>query len=289
MTDTASPAHPTYRFGWVPSTDASPRFPSVKTMSRLGRNPIAPAVDMRPAVLAAALFGPTAGGDAILDQGGSSACVAHAGSIAWRTFLFGEALAGRLPNSELDKIDLPSRLAGYQGARRVTGNEHEDEGTQIQAWFDFASRIGLPNEHDPELDLAFDPSRVLENVIDSSYVQRASYDNRHIEGVNRLDDGISGSALEAAIDEALSNHEPVVIGCPLDAQIFSLRPSDVYKRGTGWVGNHAMALFGYDPVRRAYLMGNSWGTGWCDGGFGWLSKDWVLDEARDIHRFRITL
>jgi hypothetical protein len=36
-------------------------------------------------------------------------------------------------------------------------------------------------------------------------------------------------------------------------------------------GDHAMVLVGYSERRQAFKVMNSWGTGWGDGGFGWVS------------------
>lgn len=278
-------------FGWKPSGStpaAVTRYAKAPGQAaRVGRAPIATNVDLRPAVLAARQYGPTAGWTPILDQGPTSSCVAHAGSVAVRTHRFAEALARGASNSELDAIDLPSLLFGYKGARRGTGNEHEDDGTQIQTWFDFSSKVGMPDEHDPALGLAFDPSRINENVVDDALVLRAAHDAKGIEGVERLDaPGIVGADLEALIDEALSNREPIVAGFPLDAGFFRLAAGEVYRRTGAWEGNHALAIIGYLAAQRAYIAVNSWGDAWCDGGFGLLSKDWVLDQGADIHRFR---
>lgn len=48
------------------------------------------------------------------------------------------------------------------------------------------------------------------------------------------------------------------------------------------VGGHAVIAVGYDDARMidgrkgALLIRNSWGTGWGDGGYGWLPYDYVL-------------
>lgn len=53
---------------------------------------------------------------------------------------------------------------------------------------------------------------------------------------------------------------------------------------------HAIAAFGYDDAKKitntrckksstgALLIRNSWGTGWGDGGYGWLPYDYVVNE-----------
>ena len=36
-------------------------------------------------------------------------------------------------------------------------------------------------------------------------------------------------------------------------------------------GGHLILVIGYDDTKQAWLIKNSWGTGWGDGGFGWIS------------------
>ncbi len=47
------------------------------------------------------------------------------------------------------------------------------------------------------------------------------------------------------------------------------------------VGGHAIAIVGYDDDKKAFRMVNSWGPGWADGGFLWLSeaflKEWAME------------
>ena len=280
---------PTYRFGYLPSDAHSVAFPSIRAVSRDGRRGAVETSDLRRNVDIARAIGAAKGKGAILAQGDAGSCVAHAGHIAWRTRLF--FLAGA-DERKLASVDGPGLLAGYLGARRVSGDQNWDNGTQIQAWCDYAQRLGLPPEHDASLGLAYDAARVLEHLepgavpcLDRADVQRAAHDYKLIDGVHRLDAGLGRLELRDAIDEALSNDEPVILGVPLDVNIFSLRPGQVYRRERPLVGRHAWTLVGHD--KENYRVVNSWGEEWCDGGYGVLSKAWVLDEAKDIHRFEV--
>ena len=47
-------------------------------------------------------------------------------------------------------------------------------------------------------------------------------------------------------------------------------PKDVFDEGQQGVINHAVLLVGWDDVRQAWLIKNSWGTGWGIGGYVWV-------------------
>lgn len=48
----------------------------------------------------------------------------------------------------------------------------------------------------------------------------------------------------------------------------------VYKtKSKNTVGGHAVALVGFDDVKRAWLIKNSWGEDWGEKGFAWISYD----------------
>lgn len=63
----------------------------------------------------------------------------------------------------------------------------------------------------------------------------------------------------------------------------------VYKHvGGSYMGGHAVSLVGFDDVKRAWLIRNSWGAEWGENGFAWISWDdtsgiasdtWALDVS----------
>jgi hypothetical protein len=54
-------------------------------------------------------------------------------------------------------------------------------------------------------------------------------------------------------------------------------------------GGHAVTVTGYSTVagRRYFLVHNSWGTGWAEGGYAWISAEMLRDRLNDA--FVITL
>jgi C1A family cysteine protease len=55
---------------------------------------------------------------------------------------------------------------------------------------------------------------------------------------------------------------------------------DTYRRETAR-GGHAVALVGYTPDR--FVVRNSWGTGWGDGGFGYASLSYAQDAFTEAY------
>jgi hypothetical protein len=272
-------------YGWKPSNQNTVQMPSLRAREQelLARAVLA-SVDLRHFVECAEDVGATAGQSPIFDQGPSSSCVANAGSMAVRSKLFVlcEDVEGALAKEEARaKVDAPSRLCGYQGARRVDRSERLDGGTHLQSWLDFGHRVGIPRENDPLLEIAWDPERVLENVCDGPAVTHAAYDSRLVKAAHRLDDGRSRTELKAAVQAILSNLDFVIFGIPLCVDFGRLTPGQVYTRQKPLIGHHAMCVVGYDA--RGVLVVNSWSRGFCDRGYAWISWDYFLDAAWDIH------
>ena len=83
----------------------------------------------------------------------------------------------------------------------------------------------------------------------------------------------------ALLKAALAAGNPVFIGLKTHDNFYRLGSSEVYDGGKGaFRGGHAAVLVGYDDNRAtpggksgAYRIYNSWGVGWGDRGYGWIS------------------
>lgn len=92
------------------------------------------------------------------------------------------------------------------------------------------------------------------------------------------------------IKTELYKGNPLVFGMPIDDAFYKLRGSDVYDKQGGSVhGGHAMAIVGYDDSKTspsgdvgAFKIINSWGTGWGDKGYGWISYRMFMSLAPQI-------
>lgn len=75
---------------------------------------------------------------------------------------------------------------------------------------------------------------------------------------------------------------PVIIGMLVDASFMRLLGPVTYDQYSGnSLGGHAMLVVGYDDSRGAFRVINSWGTGWGDGGFGWISYGAFRQAVRE--------
>jgi hypothetical protein len=89
-----------------------------------------------------------------------------------------------------------------------------------------------------------------------------------VTGLRRIDN--------SSIDDvkaALARSNPVVISFHDDAAWHNFRGAGVFDRAPldvekGW---HSMALVGYDERKQAFRLINSWGKGWGDNGYAWVS------------------
>jgi len=90
-----------------------------------------------------------------------------------------------------------------------------------------------------------------------------------------------------AMKAELAKVNPIVAGFKVYPELRSVK-GDVMDSYSGDVkGGHAMAIVGYDDSKRspkghrgAFLIQNSWGKKWGNGGFGWISYDIMLDLVK---------
>lgn len=80
----------------------------------------------------------------------------------------------------------------------------------------------------------------------------------------------------------LADTVPLVIGAHLGDKFMNwdddkVIDNDTYRR-TGMHSYHAMVLVGYDDIRHAFRLRNSWGTQWGDNGSIWVDYDFFCQQ-----------
>ena len=95
------------------------------------------------------------------------------------------------------------------------------------------------------------------------------------------------------IDEmrkVLADNRPVIVGMRLFKSFKNVK--DVWDgKDDGYLGSHALCIVGYDDnfLGGSFEIMNSWGTGWGDQGFAWVSYG-TLQKTQSLHSaFSITL
>jgi len=177
-----------------------------------------------------------------------------------------EWLAAQAEGREPKPTPQLSRLFVYALARTLDGDLGKDEGTFIRSCFEVLNRFGIPEES----VWPYDQAKVF--VSPSLIAQRAalghkihSYYRIKTMGQERLDEIVA----------ALRSFRPVVFGTLIDKNF-----PYVHGQGTvigppkgATIGGHAMLVVGF--IGGNFLVKNSWGKGWGDGGYVLLSPEYM--------------
>ncbi|MEL6725008.1 MAG: C1 family peptidase [Pseudomonadota bacterium] len=102
-----------------------------------------------------------------------------------------------------------------------------------------------------------------------------------IKSFNRLERGDL-----FAIQEALSNEKPVVAGMYVYPSFQTWNGDGIYEHSPDTERRkdyHAVTIVGYDDEREAIRLINSWGTGWGDEGYAWVSYDAAEKLIREAY------
>jgi C1A family cysteine protease len=82
------------------------------------------------------------------------------------------------------------------------------------------------------------------------------------------------------IRNAVYSYGPVIATMYVYNDFYSYR-SGVYSYATGsYVGAHAVLVVGYDDIQQAFIVKNSWGSGWGEAGYFMISYDEVGGTSR---------
>jgi hypothetical protein len=115
----------------------------------------------------------------------------------------------------------------------------------------------------------------------ASSAQVAKATDFRVRGVKRIDissvDNIKGQ---------LAQSNPVLFAFTDTSGFAQHRGSGVFSEQIPpgvTRGRHEMVFVGYDDRKQAFRLMNSWGTGWGDRGYAWLSYDPVKTRVLDAH------
>jgi C1A family cysteine protease len=218
----------------------------------------------------------------IEDQGSIGSCTAHAGVGLVEYFM--RRASGK-------HIDV-SRLFLYKVTRNLLHMEG-DTGAYLRTAMAALALFGVPPEEywpytDKDPDFNVEPSAFC-------YAFAQSY-----QAINyfRLDTpGISMSDLLQQIKRCLARGLPLMFGFTVYSSIWQGNETGQIPfptRGEQVEGGHAVDAVGYDDTMKtnntnpggtettgAFLIRNSWGASWGNGGYGWLPYEYVLRGLAD--------
>jgi C1A family cysteine protease/fibronectin type 3 domain-containing protein len=202
------------------------------------------------------------------NQGSQNSCVAWASAYALKSY-----------HENLERqwgYDPPT--AGGQGEKVFSPafiynqiNGGRDKGSYIhQAMALFVQQGAAPWKYMPysARDYLTQPSQQARQVA-AKYRARSYFQLRY--------DDFNG------IKNTLNSGNALVLGMPIDDAFYQLKANVYDQQGGKSYGGHAMTIVGYDDNRvsprgdkGAFKLLNSWGTGWGDRGYGWVSyRMWV--------------
>ncbi len=203
----------------------------------------------------------------VFDQGSTNSCVANAvvnGIQIGRAVQFGDTAQ-----------EEGSRLWAYYMARAYIGAQRRDNGCHLRDCMKGIVKMGLP----PESVWRFTSNPLKVNKRPPRSAMRAAYDQKGPKAFYRIYNG--GSGRLDAMRSALSQGCPVAFGTGLDKPFLSMKGDSFLNTPIGpIVGRHAMLCVGYmwRLGQLWFLVLNSWGTGYRQGGYFWMNQAWMASN-----------
>jgi len=179
------------------------------------------------------------------------------------------AAEGRQPRT----IPQLARLFVYALARTLWNELGKDEGTYIRTCFQVLSDFGICEE----ADWPYEDSKVF---VSPSMIAQRKATGRKIKGYYRIKS--TGRERLDEIIAALRACHPVVFGTLINEDFRAKKGPKVVSRPTGaTIGGHAMIIVGF--IDGLFLVKNSWGSDWREGGFVFVTPDYFTwEETTDL-------
>lgn len=231
------------KFGWIPDL---PDYRD-KKFAALNRGFRPAKVDLRDKM------------PGVYNQGDLGCCTAAATAAA---YVYLDMLNGK---AEWD----PSLIFLYYNTRAIEGAVKMDRGAQIRNSIKAAVEYGIC----PSGLCPFDPARF---AVQPSPTAFGNATTNQVESYQRLDENF----LFRDMLLCLAGGVPFVFGASLYENFEELDSGSVVKPPEGAiVGGHAMLCVGYDDAARQFIVRNSWGTGWGQGGYCYFSYDYLCNPS----------
>lgn len=161
-----------------------------------------------------------------------------------------------------------SRLYVYYNARLAINQANVDKGSRIRDAMASLSSVGVCSEASWPFVISKVNVKPGWSEYREGYIHRLSgYYSITGTGQDRIDQIKKSLSADHGVVFAVSVYENFMPGSPLAPP-----PSGRLK------GGHAMLIVGYDSGTKTFIVRNSWGTDWADGGYFLCKEDW-LDQC----------
>lgn len=211
----------------------------------------------------------------VYDQGQLGSCVAN-GSGGCHHF-------GQMKQTLAD-VFMPSRLMIYFGARLREGSVNQDAGAMIRDGIKTLAADGAC----PETMWPYDISKFDERPPQACY----DFGKGHVAVEYQRVDNTDITALKQCLVDGF----PIVFGATLydsfeTHEVASTGKVPMPGKDESVVGGHCMVIVGYDDSIQCWIVRNSWGLGWGDGGYCYIPYAYLTDDnlANDFWTIRLVL
>jgi C1A family cysteine protease len=213
-----------------------------------------------------------AGLPALYDQGQLGSCTGNAIAAA---VAFDRTKEGDAPWA-------PSRLFIYYCERMLENTVSQDAGAMIRDGMKGLSQAGVC----PETVWPYVEAQFATRPTDSAFQDAVKCVATQYSRVDQTLDGLKG---------CLAAGFPVVFGFTVyesfeGADVARTGKVSMPAPGESAIGGHAVLLCGYTDDDSTFIVRNSWGPGWGDGGYFWMPYAYLIDNnlADDFWTLRTT-
>ena len=242
----SSPIEPKRFYGW--KRDQPDHRDLKKTFTQHELNQTPDNVDLRPNC------------PPIYDQGQLGSCTANGGAAAYQYDEIKQHNSSQF---------IPSRLYLYYNTRAIEGTIDQDSGAQIRNMIKSMSDKGMCREDQCPYDITKFTQQPSQECYDFGK------DHKPLKYERVLQDQ---SHIEACLNQQL----PIIFGFEVYE---SFESEEVAKTGQvplpgpneKLVGGHCTDIVGYDRQSRKFIVRNSWGPNWGDGGYCYFPYEYILN------------
>jgi C1A family cysteine protease len=197
----------------------------------------------------------------VYDQGKLGSCTANAIAAAYE---FDEM------KEEESNVFTPSRLGIYYNEREMEGNVEVDDGAELRDGIKTINRCGVF----PETMWPYDISKFNVKPPAECYVESSKHKAVEYKRVEQNLDQMK---------QCLINGYPFVFGIDVyeSFELDSVVNTGVIlmpKEGEKKLGGHALMCCGFLVDKGVFIVRNSWGVSWGQGGYGYLPFDYMLSN-----------